>query len=387
MKIWGLAVSLVLLWLTATPLWALQGHLRALGSYQDASPASQQPSQWNSVGQWRLAESFSPSSSLTLELAATATGWYRQHPTPYDEATANQRLDLTHASDDSHHTLYLTNIDRLNLKWSHGDHLITVGRQAIGFGRIVLNSPLDIIAPFAPSALITDVRPGIDALRWNFNPTAASQLQAVQVWGDNRNNNSSVISFEALLDGGDLLFLTGWLGSRPVLGLGLAGQIAGIGIKLEATSYGGKSEQDAEDVHDEFTIAAIEFDARLVDDVYLTVDYLFNGCGSPDAEDIPDLLSSAFYQEQRAYLTGRHYLLVSVSAQLHPLLTLELFTINNLDDQSLLVRPGLTASLSDNLSLDVHYTFFSGSSPHDASPTSEFGGQGDLATVYISYYF
>ena len=59
-----------------------------------------------------------------------------------------------------------------------------VGRQAIGFGRIVIASPLDIIAPFPPDAIDTDVRPGVDAVHVTAHYGLDGQVGAVAVLGD-----------------------------------------------------------------------------------------------------------------------------------------------------------------------------------------------------------
>ncbi len=364
---------------------AVQGHSRLLTTYQDSSPV--QPSQWIGAVELRLHDNQPLTSSLSWQWGATATGWYRQHPTTWADVQSNQRMDLTHVTGDERHWTTQAEIDRLALHANIGRHQITLGRQAIGFGRIALYSPLDIIAPFAPDALITDVRPGIDALRWNINLTASSQLQAIQIWGQDSGDNSLLLALETLFDWGDLLLLGGELAGRPMLGAGIASQWAGIGIKCEATTYGRKPQQDGNDPHDEFTIAAVECDARLFADVYLTMDYLFNGCGSDHPHEAKTILASAFYQEQRAYLTGRHYLISSLSAELHPLLTVELFSLINLGDHSAMIRPGLSISLSDNLSLDLHYAWLDGHHGTALQPASEFGDQGDLSSLFLSYYF
>nr|WP_320048327.1 hypothetical protein [uncultured Desulfuromonas sp.] len=363
---------------------AIQGHVRVLTTWQDTTTTSL--SQWNGAAQLRLHDTYALSSSFSFEWGGTATSWYRQHPTPWQTTHPSQAVDLSKRDGEDDHNTSQLDLDRCALSTTLGRHQITLGRQAIGFGRITLYSPLDIIAPFAPDALITDVRPGIDALRWNVNLSASSQLQAIQIWGEDTTGNGTLVAFETLRNWGDLLLLGGELAGRPMFGLGVAGQWHGVGIKAEAATYGCKPRDEGKDPHDKFTIAALELDARLFADIYLTIDYLFNGCGSDHPKDAAMLLSSAFYQEQRAYLTGRHYLVSSLSAELHPLITMELFTLINLGDGSVLVRPGLNASLSDNLSLDLHYAWMVGKQSASV-PKSEFGDQGDLATLFLSYYF
>jgi len=121
--------------------------------------------------------------------------------------------------------------------------------------------------------------------------------------------------------------------------------------------------------------------------------YLYNGPGVDKPADYPKALNSAPLQEGLTYLFGRHYLIIAPAYDLHPLATLQGLMIYNLADESALFRPNLVLSLSDNLSLQLFYTWHAGKRPHDASPYlpeephSEFGTYGDNCGLFLSWFF
>ena len=376
----------------ASNIGTLQGHLKSFSQVQQHSPGDHRSSQWLSLGQLRLegksreTNEFSP--ALTGTIAATYTALYRQHPEALRTTSANQHLDLTSTIGDNRHLLRQLEIDRLNLRWQTKKHEFIVGRQAVGFGRIGIYSPLDIIAPFAPTALITDVRPGIDALRWNYYYSSSSQLQLLAVFDDAAHECSYLASLEALLGDIDLLAIGGTLGQRPMLGLGLAGQLAGIGVTAEVVHYRHQpTTKQSADPHNQFTIAAIEADCRLPIGISLAVEYLFNGSGSDNPESYQHILNSSFHLEQHAYLAARHYLLASLAYELHPLLTTSLFSIYNGNDNSLLIRPEIDLCLTNNLNLQLCYSLYFGDRSKNDITASEFGDQGDSFAVYLNYFF
>ncbi|MEA3465428.1 MAG: hypothetical protein U9R29_05400 [Thermodesulfobacteriota bacterium] len=396
-------LSPVALWLIVLPLFAhaanyasaaspdatLHGHLKSFSQLLQRSPNGQKSSQWLSFGQLRLQSTNEFNPTLIGTVAATYTALQRQHPDQLHNTTsANQHLDLTSTIGSNNHLLRQLEIDRLNLHWQWAEHEVIIGRQAVGFGRIGLYSPLDIIAPFAPIALITDVRPGIDALRWNYYFSPSSQLQTQVIFNKISHERSFLISLETLLDDVDLLAIGGTLGQRPMLGLAIAGQFAGIGIRAEAVSYRHQpTTRENADPHDKFTIAAIEADCRLPTGIYLAIEYLYNGSGSNKPKSYAQILSSSFYREQRAYLAAKHYLLTSLAYEWHPLVTISLFSIYNGDDHSLLIRPELDLSLTENLNLQLSYSSYYGNHSDKDVEVSEFGNQGDSFALYLSYFF
>lgn len=348
------------------------------------------------------------SNRLRLELADKLPGadfnlaldnrWLYTSPAaavPLPGENLNRRLDLQHDIARGQASAAQLQIDRLQLQGSSHGLDWSVGRQPIGFGRIVIFSPLDIIAPFAPEALDTDVRPGVDALRVVHYFGLGGQLGATTVFGRSPKYNSYLGTFSTNVKQIDLLANSGSLRDRPMVGLGAAGSLGGLGLKAEASFYRGRDLSRPEgDPARHFTIAALEGWYRLENGLVLLGEYLYNGPGSDDPASYPLALQRAPYREGMTFLAGRQYLLLGPSYQLHPLVELQGLAIWNLQDDSFLARPLVNLSLGDNLSLQLFWAFAFGQKP--APPPlpgfppvvrSEFGSQGDGGGLFFSWYY
>lgn len=285
-------------------------------------------------------------------------------------------------------------LDRLNLRGEGAGIRWTLGRQAIGFGRISLFSPLDVIAPFPPDALDVDVRPGVDALNLTRYFGLGGQIGAVAVFGDQPRHNSYLLTFSENLGNLDLLLLTGSLRDRPMIGIGLAGELGPLGLKGEISWYRGtRVGRPGGDPRDQFAIAALEGWYRFDNGLVLLSEYLYNGPGSNDPAQYPLVTATAPITEGLSFLLGRHYLLFGPSYELHPLVVVNGLIIYNLQDSSILLRPQLTLSLSDNLQLDLFWAFArgekSGFNPRLGLPEvrSEFGSVGATGGLLLRWYF
>lgn len=285
-------------------------------------------------------------------------------------------------------------LDRLNLRGQRYGIDWSIGRQAIGFGRISLFSPLDVIAPFPPDALDVDVRPGVDAIKITRFFGLGGQLGGVLVFGDQPRHNSYLFTFSENLNNLDLLLLTGSLRDRPMLGAGLAGEVGLLGLKGEVSWYRGTQVGTLQgDRRGDFAIAALEGWYRFSGGLVLIGEYLYNGVGSNDPAQYPLVATSAPSAEGLSFLLGRHYLLLGPAYELHPLVTASGLVLHNLQDHSSLIRPQMAISLSDNFQLDLFWAFTVGDKqgldPITGLPQvrSEFGGSGDSGGLLLRWYF
>jgi hypothetical protein len=336
---------------------------------------------------------------ITFELALENSFTYSQIPlsdlNSYVQGTINHGFDLerqvykgTHSQD----TLY---VDRFNITTQTENTRLTLGRQAIGFGRIALVSPLDVISPFSPEAIDREVRPGVDAIYGVYYFGLAGQVGGTAVFGETDENNSYLMIFSHNVGGVDLLAMVGSLQDRPMAGGGLATDIGGWGLKGEMALYKGKNTSQAfGDIHSSFAIGAVEGWYRFENGLNFQVEYLYNGAGVNDPNAYATVLSSAFTMEGLNYLMGKHYLLMGPSYELHPLVELEGLVLWNLKDSSFFIRPLVDISLAENLDLQIFWAFNVGEKPiKDASmgqafvPGSEFGTRGDYGGIYFKFYF
>ncbi len=372
------------------------GSIKSLNLYGEEAPANQFPDyklssnrarfniDWRPAGSWRLESSLDyqylwsdPENLFTL---------------PNDKQ--NRHLDLDKDWQHGDQGLSRLQVDRLNLHWRSTNIDVSVGRQAVGFGRILIFSPLDVIAPFAPDALDTDIRSGVDAFKSAYNYGLDGQIGAIAVWGNDNKDNSFLINWTDNRHGLDLLMIAGSLRDRTMFGVGLAGSLGTLGLKGEFSVYKGIDVNEADgDRYDSYAIAAIETWYRFDTGISLITQYLYNGPGAEDPKDYNQVLLSAPLREGLTYLLGKHYLMVAPVYEIHPLVTAQGLVIYNIVDESALLRPTLEISVSDNISLQLFWTKYVGKEPRTttsflpAEPRSEFGLAGDSGGLFIKYFF
>ena len=376
------------------PEWS--GSVKSLNLYNKADPAGLFPQSeissnrlrlelgWNIYRRWRL------EASLDHQLLWTDPA---DLPT-LSSGGINRTFDLDKIWQHSDTWNSRLQIDHLNLRHQGQSADLVIGRQAIGFGRIVIFSPLDIIAPFPPDALDIDVRPGVDAVRLSAYYGMDGQIGGVAVFGEENRDHSWLLTWSDNRSGLDLLAITGILRDRPMVGFGVAGSLGTLGLKAEAAIYEGRRQNEPpNDLYADFSVGALEAWYRFDNGLTLITQYLYNGPGANRPGDYPAVAASAPVQEGLTTLLGRNYLLTAPSYQLHPLATLDGLLIWNLDDSSLLIRPTLKLEPLDNLSIDLFWTVPVGDQPESitpflpAAPRSEFGLRGQSGGMFLRYYF
>jgi hypothetical protein len=371
----------------------LAGSLKSLDSYHHSSPSSGIEAGWFSANRLRL-EGTQQTPGLRLDAAVEAL-WLLSDPAgvpPLPGANPNRRIDLEHDFARGQPSAGQVLIDRLQVQFQTPGLEWNLGRQPVGFGRIVLFSPLDVVAPFAPDALDTDVRPGVDALRAVHYFGSGGQFGGNLVVDREGRDNSCLATFSDNRSGIDLLAIAGQLRGRPMAGFGLAGSLGGLGLKGEVAVYRGtRVGQPGGDRYEQFAIGAVEGWLRFENDLVLLGQYLYNGPGASDPAEYLQAALSAPFLEGMTYLTGRHYLLLAPSYELHPLVNLQGLLICNLGDDSFLFRPLLDISLADNLDLQLFWAFNFGrkplSTPLPPLPRSEFGSRAASGGIFVSWYF
>lgn len=371
------------------------GFLKTLDVYLDRIPADTE-------------EGLISSQRLRLDLTGRLVGKYAfeisaEHQPLWSDPPAlvslpadpvNRRFDLERSWNRGGRFESQLQLDRFNLRGEQNRLQWSIGRQAIGFGRIGLFSPLDVIAPFPPDVLDVDVRPGVDAVTLERYFGLAGQVGGVVVFGEAKEHNSYLLTLGENVRNIDLLALLGMLRNRPMLGLGIAGEIGELGVRLETSWYRGTDVgQPGGDPRDDFIIGGLETWYRFDNGLVLLAEYLYNGPGSNHPDQYPQIATSAPVAEGLSFLLGRHYLLLGPSYELHPLVTASGLVIHNLEDRSSLVRPQLVISLADSLQLDLFWAFVPGDKPESDPlsglpiPRSEFGSAGDSGGLLLRYYF
>ncbi|WP_415718957.1 hypothetical protein [Maridesulfovibrio sp.] len=372
----------------------ISGYVKSLNTVMQPSPLAGLPSGFITSNQQRIDLTgevrdidFEVSAENNLIFSEAALSEFD----PFTHNSVNRIINLESTIFTDKYSEDKLDIDRLLIRKNFDYGELTVGRQAIGYGRMSMVSPLDVIEPFSPDALDTDTRSGVDAVRATHYFDLGGQLGGSIVLGDEEENNSYLLNFSQNVNGIDILGICGSLRERPMLGAGFATDIGGMGLKAEAVFYIGKDvNQEGGDIHSSFAVGGIEAWYRFENGINFIVEYLYNGAGENDPAKYLEVKSSAANNEGLNAFYGQHYLLFGPSYAFTPLVELKILSFWNILDGSVFARPLLDISVTDNTDVQLFWAMTTGAEPSPATPNiprSEFGSIGDYGGVYLKYYF
>lgn len=301
-------------------------------------------------------------------------------------------------------------LDRVNVKLAL-DHMdLTIGRQAITFGKAHFWNPLDVYLPFDPNQFDRDYKAGVDALRTDIPLGDFSGITLVGVLGrglDESGNyadgdrtfdaswygSSALGRFFTNMNGWDMALQGGKIYGGYQLGGGMVGDIKGVEVRAEAAYFQAHDSPAIRpplrgDLFEDQLTAVIGLGRRFESSLILEIEYLYNGGGESD-----DLNTAASRLERGTIQhLGRHLAGFRASYEFAPLLNGQLAGIYSLSDHSFQIQASIILSLSDNADLLVGSTLNIGKRPEiNASGLpeikSEFGSYPNSFFVEFKVYF
>lgn len=300
-------------------------------------------------------------------------------------AAGGDWLPLQGTLADPDHLVWRHRLDRASVRLATDDLAVTVGRQAISLATTLFLTPADPFMPFDPSDPFREYRRGVDALRVRGFLGPMTEVEAVARLAEF--DDETVLT--ALARGRTAigrLDVTGWAGAvhdDPAVSLGAT-----------VTAWGAawRGEGVLRRVDDSTVVrVALGVDRSFVlgrRTLYLTLEYQHDGFGAADATELPGVIQSPAAGRGELQVFGRDEAVVQASLDVHPLWTTDLLGIWNMGDMSLLVAPGTSYSLSNEVSLrgGVFVGLGDGVGP-DGTIGSEYGLVPTSGYVSVSAFF
>ncbi len=309
--------------------------------------------------------------------------------------------------DDARAVLWL---DRFNVRMSPGPVDITLGRQAVTFGKAHFWNPLDVYLPFDPNQFDRDYKPGVDALRIDIPLGDFSGFTLLGVLGRELdafgNYVNSHRAFEASWYGSSVLgrfFMNthGWdvalqggkIYGGYQLGVGMVGEVKGVEVRTETTCFLAHDSPALDPpfrgyLFEDHVMAVIGLGRRFESSLILEAEYLYNGAGESH-----DFNVAAVRIERGAIQhLGRHLAGFLSSYEFTPLVIGQVTAIYSLSDASLVVQPSLVFSVSNNSELLAGAGLNFGSRPETNAMgltdiRSEFGSYPHFLFAEFKVYF
>lgn len=282
-----------------------------------------------------------------------------------------QALDLAWQAVSSPQLTTAGRIDRLNLKLVIPHLSVTAGRQAITFGNGYLFTPMDLVAPFNPTFIDTEYKPGIDALRAEGFVGTSGQVSGVIAYLGSWDREGMAVALQgsATLGVWDVGVFMASIRGDGVYGVSTAGSIGPVSIRGEGTITLPPEEQA-------YYRGLVGADLFFGSGLSLIGEVYYQSLGGAEAEDYLQVATSPRFARGELFTMGRYYAALSASYTLTPLVGISAFGIVNLQDPSALVGPGVSWSVSGNASVSLGGYFGLGERPGEVELTDLIGQDG-----------
>ncbi|MCB2019192.1 MAG: hypothetical protein M9915_05755 [Rhizobacter sp.] len=290
-------------------------------------------------------------------------------------------------------TVLAWEVDRAYYEWRFDRASVSLGRQPIDWGVGRFWQPLNVFGAFAPTALDTDFKPGIDAAVLSWYPSAFSSLAGVFSPGpadDASIPSSAAVHYSTRVgETSQLTIVGGRVIGNDQFGGALEGDWKGLGWRVEGlyTKWHDTGDRSL------FWIAGVDY--RLDDGTLLTLEVYDNSAGATREDQLPSTVLPLRFRYGLQQQMSRHLLGFGLQKELTPLLSLNYMLLGAMlkNDQgqrevSLLNQLNLIYSLANESDLLLSLAVGSGKGLTAAGqPQSEFGQLPPTVTLRWRYYF
>ena len=304
------------------------------------------------------------------------------------------QLDWQITADDDF--VYRHEIDRglvaLHPEW--GD--VTVGRQAIGLGRGVLFSAVDVFNPFSPLEVDREWRRGVDAFRAEYRLSTTSSAECIAAFGQTWDQSALLGRFRGYfgdIDGSLIVgkraedFMVGTAFSAIVGQAEVHGELAVFDTpeaQPDGTLWGG----------DHLATKAVlgsSYTFNIGNGLTVQGEYHYSDFGVEEAEDVLARLTDRDFQ--RRYLRGdtqilsRHALAAQVSYPFNEAVNGGLLVLGCPTDGSGVLSPSLRLDLDRNITLTTNAFIPWGDEPKNGQFQSIYGASPASLFIQAAIYY
>ncbi|MBW2096041.1 MAG: hypothetical protein JRI80_14245 [Deltaproteobacteria bacterium] len=259
-------------------------------------------------------------------------------------------------------------LDRFNVKVSFPRADLTIGRQAITFGKAYFWNPLDLYLPFDPAQFDRDYKAGVDALRLDIPLGLFSGLNVISVLGRELDSNNQYMEDQTVncswfgsslllrgfthVAGWDLAIQGGKVYGGWHFGGGLVGESKSFQVRFEAARFWADDgpllpPPNRVPLLEDHVTAVIGLGRHWPSSLDIQVECLFNGGG--ESHDIT--LGLERVERGGILHAGRILTGITVSYEFTPLILGQLAVLQSQTDGSTQIQPTLRWSTGDNSEL------------------------------------
>ena len=286
-------------------------------------------------------------------------------------------------------------LDRAFCSYQSAKVNLTVGRQAIGWGRGALFSAVDIFAPFTPLEINRQWRRGVDAASADIKISDTSSIDMVTAWGPSWDQSAlglrlrgyaGPIDAELIFAKRATDYLYGVTSSAAIGDFEAHGEFAVFRTPGDVPGSGLFGNPDLVPK----AVAGVSNNFNLGSGLKVLLEYHYSGFGVSDARLLPALLASPSYssriQRGDTQILGRQALATQASYTFNQSWSGSFEVLQSLIDYSGVLLPSLSFEVSERLSLQGALFYGYGPSTRMGVPQSQFGGVPPTFILNVSFY-
>ena len=280
-------------------------------------------------------------------------------------------------------------IDRANAQVHIGRADLTIGRQAIGWGRGVMFTSVDLFAPFSPLEVDREWRSGVDAVRADVKLTDRSSIDLVGAFGETLDQSAFAARARGYAGTIDVEVVGGRRGLDLFGGVTSSAAVGDAEVHGEAAAFRVPSGMDHDVVWKVVVGASYRFPIGA--GILTYAEYHYSGFGAEHPEAILTLLTTPSsvgrFIRGDLQILSRHAVGVTGSYEASPEVTSSGQWLHNPGDQSGIVAPAMTYTFSDAVSvLGTVYVPY-GRPPAGGVLRSEYGAAPLSGLLQLRWHF
>lgn len=291
---------------------------------------------------------------------------------------------------------YRHEIDRafvaLRPKWGE----VTIGRQAIGLGRGVLFSAVDVFSPFSPAEVDREWRRGVDALRIEYRTSDTTSIELLGAFGRSWDDSAVLFRARGYIGDVDGEFILGKRAEDTMIAGTMSGIVGDAEVHAELALFDTPERQPDGGLfgEDDLVLKAVigsSYTFNVGNGLTVLGEYHYSGFGVKDIEDALKRVADPAFQERYlrgdAQILGRHALGLQSTYPINESWATALLVLVSPADGSGLIAPSLAWDFSQNASARLSAFLPWGPDPHRGTLESEYGASPASLFLQVSMYF
>ena len=266
-------------------------------------------------------------------------------PPPYRITGLDWQID-----DHTDKSAYHHEIDRgfvmIQRPWGN----VSVGRQAIGLGRGVLFSAVDMFSPFSPVEVDREWRRGVDAARLEYTLTDTSSAELLGVFGETWEQSALLARIRGYVGAVDGEFLLGKRANDTLFGASASASVGDAEVHAELSVIDTPEQQTHDFLGNDhqamMAVLGSSYTFDLGNGLTVLGEYLYNGLGVKHATDLNMRLLDPNFQERvlrgDMQVVSQQALALNLSYPVDPSVGASLLLLQNPVDASGLAIPNLS---------------------------------------------